>query len=108
MADKDSIQIGTEAERATYATLPALQRAELAQEMANEVIDHYDHARTLVAAIVTELRTMGTEEKTALHLAEVAEAWLNDRDHINQEGRMFACLHAMVGAHHQLPEVSHA
>lgn len=108
MAAKDSIHIGTEAERARYASLSPVRRAEAAQEMANEVADHYDHARTLVAAIVTELRSLGTEEtKAALQLATVTEAWLNDIDHLEQESRLFACLQATVHADDRAAEACH-
>lgn len=97
MTDDNSVQIGTEAQRASYGSLSPMRRAEAAQEMANEVVVHYDHARTLVSALVTELRTQGTEEsKAALQLATVTEAWLNDTDHLDQESRLFACLHATV------------
>ena|SRR6185369_12329266 len=108
MADKDSIHIGTEAERARYASLSPMRRAEAGQEMANEVVDHYDHARTLVSALVTELRTLGTEEtKAALQLATVTEAWLNDTDHLEQESRLFACLQATVHAYDKAAEGNH-
>ena len=97
MADKDSIHIGTEADRAQYRSISPLRRAEAAQEMANEVLDHYDHARPLLAALVAELRTLGTEEcKSALQLAVVTEDWLNDADHFAQESRLCACLHVTI------------
>lgn len=89
------------ADRAYYAAQSPERRAALALDMASEVLDHYDHARALVAALVTELRSFPTEEtKPALQLATVTEAWLNDLDHRDQELRLTACLQAVTEASH--------
>jgi hypothetical protein len=110
MADNgDSVRIGTEAERAQYARLTPLQRAQSGQEMADEVLDHYDHARTLVSSLVSQLRELDPEEANrALHLANVIDAWLNEPAHVAQESRLLACLHESVVAFHRRGmEVSH-
>lgn len=76
--------------------------------MANEVLDHYDHARALVSALVTELRMHGTGEmKPALQLATVTEAWLSDLDHIEQESRLLTCLQVSVAASEKATAYSH-
>lgn len=82
-----------------YADQPASRRAEMAQELASEVLSHYSHATTLVGLLLAQLRTAQLEDETALRLATVTDAWLNDREHIAQEGRLNACLAAMVGSH---------
>jgi hypothetical protein len=95
----DSVRIGTEADRSRYANLSPLQRAELAQEMVGEILDHYDHARALISALVAELSTINEDEaKPAVQLANVLDAWINDQENITQESRLFACLHAEVAA----------
>ena len=108
MSDLESVRIGTEQERARYANRRPLQRAQDAQELATEVLDHVDHVRPLLYTLVRELRALGTEEtKAALHLAEVAQAWLSDDEHRAQESRLFACLHVNVLACPVTPEASH-
>src|SRR5262245_49324837 len=83
-------------ERARYAGVTPERQAAYAREMLGEVLDHYDHARTLVAALVTELTDLKETNKAARHLATVAENWLNDPDHVAQEVRLTACLAAMA------------
>lgn len=99
MSDLHSVPIGAETDRAKYRARRPADRAQDAQELANEVLDHYDHVRPLLAAVVESLRELSADEaKPVLQLAEVAEAWLNDAEHVAQEHRLFACLHANVEA----------
>lgn len=108
MPDLESVRIGTEQDRARYANRLPLQRAQDAQELATEVLDHVEHLRPLLHGLVRELRALGTEEtKAALHLAEVAQAWLTDDDHVAQASRLFACLHVNVQASHSAEGASH-
>jgi hypothetical protein len=79
-----------------YAAQPVPRRVEMARELAREVLDHYAHATTLVGLLLAELRTTKLEEPTALRLASVTDAWLNDTDHIAQQGRLGACLAALA------------
>jgi hypothetical protein len=100
MVIAESINLSSRDERNYYLTQSPARRAALAHEMGGEVLSHYDHARTLVAAIVTELRSEHGDPKAALHLATVTEAWLSADAHVSQESRLIACLEAMQGANH--------
>ena len=82
-----------------YAGLAPRQRSSLAHEMASEVLQHYSRARTLVMLLANSLRDLG-EDSTELDLAEVANDWMNDGDHISQELRLMACLQSMKDASH--------
>lgn len=78
-----------------FAAQPMPRRVEMARELAREVLDHYAHATTLVGLLMAELRATKLEEPTALRLANVTDAWLNDTEHVSQEGRLAACLTAL-------------
>jgi hypothetical protein len=100
----NAVESGDGDARAYYSAQPTQRRAALAKEMAAEVLDHYDHARALVGALVTELRALrgevAEEAKEALQLATVTEAWLLDGDNFGQRLRLTACLQAMSEASH--------
>jgi hypothetical protein len=78
-----------------YAAQPLPRRVAMARELAGEVLDHYAHATTLVGLLLAELRTTKLDDPTALRVANVADAWLNDAEHVAQEGRLGACLAAL-------------
>ncbi|VTU36134.1 hypothetical protein E5CHR_04238 [Variovorax sp. PBL-E5] len=85
-----------------YRSLPPRQRTALAIDMALEISQHYDRARSLLMALTTQLRQFADEDNpTALHLAEIAEEWMEEPGHLAQEHRLMACLRASE-------EVSHA
>lgn len=94
MAAQNTIPTASDA-RAYYAAQPATLRGALARELASEVLDHYAHATTLVGLLLAEIRTANLEDQTALRLANVADAWLNDREHVAQEARLNACLSSL-------------
>jgi hypothetical protein len=101
MREAESVRIGSEADRSRYLAMPPLQRAEAAQELATEVLEHYDRARALVVALLRELEDVADEEaKPAAQLAAVLEDWITQQEHASQEQRLFACLHAEVMAQH--------
>jgi DNA repair protein RadC len=108
MRETESVRVGGEADRARYLAMAPLQRAESAQELANEILEHYDRARALIAALVTELADVADEEaKPATQLATILEDWVNQPEHVAQEARLFACLHSEVIAQHAARETAH-
>ncbi|VTU29528.1 hypothetical protein H6CHR_03213 [Variovorax sp. PBL-H6] len=81
-----------------YRSISPSARASLAHEMATEVGQHYDRARSLVMVLTERLRAESEGYSVSLDLAEIAEAWLHNEDHIAQEERLMACLRASVEA----------
>lgn len=96
----DAITSTSPDERSHYLNMPASYRVAVASEMTAEILDHYDHAESLVAALVTELRSTPPDPKAARHLATMVESWLMDRDHVSQKARLIACLEAIKETTH--------
>lgn len=81
-----------------YKVLDAKTRANLACEMAQEIMEHYDGARALVTALLNELGNLGHEAMQAKRLAEVLNMWITSAENSNQEGRLLVCLEASISA----------
>ena len=99
MVGHDSIELRKRARQAHYLSLSSSNRAALALEMTGEVLEHYDRARSLISAMVTQLEAIGEESKPALHLAQIAESWMHDAEYLDQEERLLVCLKAMGVSH---------
>lgn len=80
-----------------FRSINPVQRASLAYEMAAEVGQHVERARSLVMVLAERMRAEGDDrDLQSLDLAEIADAWLQDSDHISQERRLMDCLRASV------------
>jgi hypothetical protein len=79
---------------AYYRSLTPEGRASAAREMLTEQEQHYNRLNSLIMTLAQHLRgTADTaEDDTALNLAEIADAWINDSDHIAQSERLRICL----------------